>query len=60
MATQLVWFRNDLRITDNSALSAACRCADDKVIALFVATPEQWKNHLHHQLRGMAQQRWWW
>lgn len=45
MATQLVWFRNDLRITDNSALSAACRCADDKVIALFVATPEQWKNH---------------
>ena len=45
MATHLVWLRNDLRINDNSALWAACRQRDAKVIALFIATPQQWRQH---------------
>ncbi|WP_421506836.1 deoxyribodipyrimidine photo-lyase [Erwinia rhapontici] len=45
MATHLVWLRNDLRINDNSALHAACRSANARVIALFIATPGQWAQH---------------
>lgn len=45
MATHLVWMRNDLRIHDNYALHAACRNANVNVIALYIATPEQWKSH---------------
>ena len=45
MTTHLVWFRNDLRITDNRALHAACEDPQARVIALFIATPEQWKQH---------------
>lgn len=44
-ACHLVWFRNDLRIIDNKALSFACADPQAKVIALFTATPEQWKIH---------------
>ncbi|MEY4475272.1 MAG: hypothetical protein RL248_1039, partial [Pseudomonadota bacterium] len=42
MATHLVWFRNDLRVTDNLALHAACQDPKAMVIALFIATPKQW------------------
>ncbi|MGB9097967.1 deoxyribodipyrimidine photo-lyase [Erwinia sp.] len=45
MATHLIWLRNDLRIHDNYALHAACRDAKAKVLALFIATPQQWKSH---------------
>ncbi|MEL4014112.1 deoxyribodipyrimidine photo-lyase [Dryocola clanedunensis] len=45
MTTHLVWFRNDLRITDNLALAAACRDPDARVIGLFIATPQQWRQH---------------
>lgn len=45
MKTHLVWLRNDLRIHDNYALHAACRDAQAKVIALFIATPGQWQKH---------------
>jgi len=45
MTTHLVWFRNDLRITDNRALHAACEDPQARVIAIFIATPEQWKQH---------------
>ncbi|ARJ40742.1 deoxyribodipyrimidine photo-lyase [Pantoea alhagi] len=45
MATHLVWLRNDLRINDNSALWAACRQRDANVVALFIATPQQWRQH---------------
>ncbi|MBS0848598.1 deoxyribodipyrimidine photo-lyase [Citrobacter sp. JGM124] len=45
MTTHLVWFRNDLRVHDNYALSAACRSPDAQVLALFIATPEQWRAH---------------
>lgn len=41
----LVWFRNDLRIIDNSALSAACADPDALVAAVFIYTPEQWASH---------------
>lgn len=45
MATHLVWFRNDLRVTDNLALHAACQDPKAMVIALFIATPKQWAMH---------------
>jgi deoxyribodipyrimidine photo-lyase len=41
----LVWFRSDLRTVDNRALHEACRRADGPVIAVFVATPRQWRKH---------------
>ncbi|PSF10593.1 deoxyribodipyrimidine photo-lyase [Marinobacter fuscus] len=42
--TQLVWFRNDLRLADNPALTAACKTGDP-VRACFVVTPGQWQEH---------------
>jgi deoxyribodipyrimidine photo-lyase len=45
MTTHLVWLRNDLRINDNTALAAACRDSQAKVLALFIATPKQWQQH---------------
>lgn len=44
MMTQLVWFRNDLRVADNPALTAAC-ARQQPVRAVFVMTPEQWQEH---------------
>lgn len=41
----LIWFRNDLRLNDNTALYQACKSYEDKVIALFISTPEQWNHH---------------
>lgn len=41
---QLVWFRNDLRIADNPALTAACGHRE-AVRAVFTLTPEQWQEH---------------
>lgn len=64
MTTHLVWFRHDLRITDHSALHAACHNADAKVIALYIATPGQWQAHgmaprqatfLLHNLQALQQ-----
>jgi deoxyribodipyrimidine photo-lyase len=45
MKKNLIWFRNDLRLYDNTALHNACMFDIDKVIALFIATPKQWKDH---------------
>lgn len=42
--THLVWFRNDLRLADNAALTAACR-ARQPVHACFIVTPGQWREH---------------
>jgi deoxyribodipyrimidine photo-lyase len=65
MATHLVWFRADLRIHDNLALAAACRNKNARVLALFIATPQQWQQHamaprqaafLHAHLNGLRQQ----
>ncbi len=41
----LIWFRRDLRIIDNSALFNAAKHSSDGVVALFVITPLQWKQH---------------
>ncbi|MFV4846848.1 deoxyribodipyrimidine photo-lyase [Edwardsiella tarda] len=43
MTTHVVWLRNDLRVTDNRALHAACADPDARVLALYVATPRQWQ-----------------
>ncbi|AHG60083.1 deoxyribodipyrimidine photo-lyase [Buchnera aphidicola] len=45
MKKNLIWFRNDLRLYDHTALHEACKSDTDKVIALFIATPEEWKKH---------------
>lgn len=45
ITTHLVWFRNDLRITDNPALFNACEDPNAKVIAFYAATPRQWREH---------------
>ena len=45
MPTHLIWFRADLRVHDNIALAAACRSQNASVLALFIATPEQWRQH---------------
>jgi deoxyribodipyrimidine photo-lyase len=49
--TALVWFRSDLRVDDNTALSRAC---DDhrRVAAVFYATPQQWRAHDMGDARG--------
>lgn len=38
----LVWFRNDLRLDDNVALSEAARAATRGIVAAFVVSPQQW------------------
>ena len=38
--TAIVWFRRDLRLTDNPALAAACERARH-VVALYVHAPEE-------------------
>ena len=40
----LVWFRRDLRISDNRALTAACNSGCG-VNAVYVLTPQQWQQH---------------
>lgn len=42
--TQLVWFRNDVRVADNAALTAACK-KNESVQACFIVTPKQWLEH---------------
>ncbi|SPP32659.1 Deoxyribodipyrimidine photo-lyase [Arsenophonus endosymbiont of Aleurodicus floccissimus] len=51
--TRLVWFRNDLRITDNTALFNACQDQYVKIIAVYMATPKQWQKH-HISVRQIA------
>ena len=41
----LVWFRTDLRLSDNPALHAAARCADRGVVAVYTICPKQWWVH---------------
>jgi deoxyribodipyrimidine photo-lyase len=41
----LVWFRSDLRTLDNAALFHAAKASDGGVVALFVVSPGQWKQH---------------
>jgi Deoxyribodipyrimidine photolyase len=39
----LYWFRNDLRLNDNTALFHATE--QDSTIAVFIITPTQWQQH---------------
>jgi len=41
----LVWFREDLRTEDNTALSAAARKCTDGLIALYIIDSEAWIKH---------------
>lgn len=41
----LMWFRADLRVTDNTALYHACKAADEGVLAVFALCPKQWSQH---------------
>lgn len=41
----LVWFRSDLRTSDNTALAAAARAATRGVVGVFTITPAQWLQH---------------
>lgn len=40
----IIWFREDLRIHDNTALTAACNQSDE-VIAVYFITPKTWLSH---------------
>ncbi|HHX34093.1 MAG TPA: deoxyribodipyrimidine photo-lyase [Gammaproteobacteria bacterium] len=56
---QLIWFRNDLRIHDNTALHAAMQAGP--TIAVFILSPGQWLAHddaackIDFLLRNLAQ-----
>lgn len=45
-ALNLIWFRSDLRVHDNSALHAALS-AGEPVVGVYFATPGQWREHDH-------------
>ncbi len=40
---QLIWFRTDLRVHDNTALAAAC--AQGPTLAVWLVSPAQWHQH---------------
>ncbi|WP_447593344.1 deoxyribodipyrimidine photo-lyase [Aquipseudomonas campi] len=40
---QLMWFRGDLRVRDNTALAAAMSAGP--TVALFLLSPQQWQEH---------------
>ena len=40
---QLIWLRSDLRLLDNTALSAAA--ARGPTVAVFLLSPQQWREH---------------
>ena len=52
-ATAIVWFRRDLRLTDNPALAAACESAE-RIVALYVHAPEE-----DGEWQPGAGSRWW-
>lgn len=41
----MMWFRSDLRVSDNPALHAAAREQPNGLVAVFVITPDQWAAH---------------
>lgn len=40
-----MWFRADLRVSDNTALAEAVSWAGDGVVGVFVTCPGQWREH---------------
>lgn len=53
MSSGLVWFRKDLRLTDNPAWAAATS-DNDTVAALFVIDPRLWDTALPHRRAQLA------
>lgn len=49
--TRLVWFRTDLRIHDNPALTHARRDDDEATVAVISVVRNQWQRHGHGQRR---------
>ncbi|MDN3525125.1 deoxyribodipyrimidine photo-lyase [Halomonas sabkhae] len=45
MTPRLIWFRSDLRVHDNTALSRAA--AEGPVVAVFLRSTPQWRRHGH-------------
>lgn len=45
MIEGIVWFREDLRVQDNTALFHACEKARDGILALYIISHQAWKNH---------------
>ncbi len=43
----IVWFRRDLRLHDNEALSEALKCADE-VLPVYIFDPREWQGTLPH------------
>lgn len=41
----LVWLRSDLRTTDNTALHHAARESSDGALCVYIASPEEWRDH---------------
>ena len=61
MSTAIVWFRRDLRLTDNQALQMAVAAAD-RIVPLFIHAPDEeapWQPGaasnwwLHHSLAAL-------
>ena len=50
MMRSLIWFRNDLRVTDNATLNAAVK-ASTEVIPVFVLDPAQWQEDRWGQVK---------
>jgi deoxyribodipyrimidine photo-lyase len=62
MAPAVMWFRRDLRLSDNPALLDAVASGDGRVAGLFVLDPLLWdqagaprRNHLTASLRSLAE-----
>ncbi|MDH3261968.1 MAG: DNA photolyase family protein [Acidimicrobiia bacterium] len=53
MSSGLVWFRKDLRLTDNPAWAAATS-DHDTVLALFVIDPRLWNQAMSHRRAQLA------
>ena len=53
MSSGLVWFRKDLRLTDNPAWAAATS-DHDTVVALFVIDPRLWDGAMPHRLAQLT------
>ncbi len=46
MKNNLIWFRNDLRVTDNAVLSEACKSSDN-VIGVYCFDPRQFETNMY-------------
>ena len=45
MSTGLMWFREDLRVTDNTALYSASQFSKGQVIGIVIISPQEWHDH---------------